>query len=170
MRRRAASSLAYLATRASKVRLVSRVMAQSAPRGSRSGATLSRSRARGLSGRWSRPRLVASRREGSMVHTSTRRPRTAACTPRAAAAVVLPTPPDPHTTSTRRSSRARERAGRGAVTGSGGLEPLGQSLDGGLVYAVGEQQRQRHDGHVHRLLEALAIELRELAAADVAAA
>ena len=41
------------------------------------------------------PRASARRWAGSMVRTKARRPSTAACRPRAAATVVLPTPPGP---------------------------------------------------------------------------
>src|SRR5258708_24115841 len=89
------------------------------------GSKRRRSRARGLAESWLSPRLVASRRDGSMVQTSTRRPLRAARRPRAAAVVVLPTPPEPHTTITRRSASAissasagERRRGKGASLGS----------------------------------------------------
>ena len=65
-------------TRASNVRLVSRVMAHRRPRGrvGRDAVDVQRARLVGQAARG--PRLVARRREGSMVQTSTRRPRSAA--------------------------------------------------------------------------------------------
>ena len=59
----------------------------------------------------------ASRRAGSIVSTTTRRPRSAARSPRAAEVVVLPTPPEPQHTMmpTEGSSRRPSTSRRGAA-------------------------------------------------------
>src|SRR5450755_1894952 len=61
----------------------------------------------------------ASRRAGSTVSTTTCRPRSAARRPIAAAAVVLPTPPDPQQTMirVRRSSISASVSSHGGVAG-----------------------------------------------------
>ena len=95
------------------------------PAGGRGSEAREVDRARGLPESWLRPRLVARRREGSMVQTSTRRPERAARRARAAAVVVLPTPPEPQATRMRRVGERRARAprrGRGGAP-SGRLEP-----------------------------------------------
>src|ERR687889_1602216 len=56
---------------------------------------------RGVLSKRASPIAWASRRAGSMVRTTTRRPCSAARSPRAAAAVVLPTPPAPQQTTMR---------------------------------------------------------------------
>src|SRR5690348_11817763 len=71
---------------------------------------------RGVLSSRSRPIAWASRRAGSMVSTTTRRPCSAARRPRAAATVVLPTPPAPQHTTIRAAGSARS-----ASTSSGAL-------------------------------------------------
>ena len=99
-----------------------------------------------------RPRLVASRREGSIVQTSTRRPAGAACRPSAAAVVVLPTPPAPPTTRIRRSASAcaQRRDGRRAGARSRRLEPRGQHAHRVEADLLVEQERQADGGSGRR--------------------
>src|SRR5215469_10525245 len=73
---------------------------------------------RGVLSSEDRPMDWASRRAGSTVSTQTCLPRSAARSPIAAAAVVLPTPPDPQQTMirVRRSSMMRSISSLGLVT------------------------------------------------------
>ncbi|CAM5727266.1 hypothetical protein SGLAM104S_02361 [Streptomyces glaucescens] len=89
----ARSGSACASTISSKVRFMSSIIACSSPSPS---TPFTR---RGVLSRESMPMDWASRRAGSMVSTTTFRPRSAARRPSAAAVVVLPTPPEPqHTT------------------------------------------------------------------------
>ena len=98
MASRVRASGAWRRTRSSQLCLVSSMATHSSPRG-RTPAAVNAS-----GGTWvstfptaSRPRALARRRAGSTVSTSTRPPRwAAAIVPRAAATLVLPTPPEPH--------------------------------------------------------------------------
>src|SRR6266550_684787 len=141
---------AYLATRASKVLLVSSIRAHSSPGQSPSMRL-------GVSASDSRPRASARRLAGSMVTTTDRRPWRAPSKARTAAVVVLPTPPDPQHTMTRRvrvsgpnvtavpiSLWRRQFRGFDGI-GEGG----GQALDLGRAELGAEHERQVKLREVH---------------------
>ena len=81
-------------TTSSKVRFMSSIIASRDPPADRSIPGIGA----GVLSSSDSPRDWASRRAGSMVSTTVRRPASAARTPRAAAVVVLPTPPEPQQT------------------------------------------------------------------------
>src|SRR4051812_17646080 len=105
MRSRASGEEACLATSSSKVRLVSSIMTVSEP-DTRSPASAKRAGSMRCASVFisESPRLSARRRAGSMVRHSVRLPAMAAPSPKAAAVVVLPTPPQPTQRITRRES------------------------------------------------------------------
>ncbi|HZY60489.1 MAG TPA: hypothetical protein VFE56_12040 [Candidatus Binataceae bacterium] len=98
MRSREAGSVVKRSTRPSQAPLASSIIADSLSEGS-SPAAISRWRPSpvGLPPSWSMPSASRSRRAGSTVITAVLRPVRAAASARAAAIVVLPTPPVPST-------------------------------------------------------------------------
>ena len=169
MRSRAGLSGVWRSTSASKVRLTSSTIAQSAP--PRAGAMALMSIARGRPESWPLPRLVARRREGSIVQTSTRRPverraqrerrgrRRLADAARAAG--------DQHAPLRERGSRVPRRGSGGAP--SGGLELARERAQLVEPERLAEQERQRDERRVERAREPVAVEAGELAPADLAA-
>ena len=107
---------------------------------------------RGVLSSSDRPMDWASRRAGSMVSTTTLRPRSAARSASAAAVVVLPTPPLPQHTTIRvaGSQRTASRSSRGRLSGAahGAPIPASRSRSGQLVQpaevdAVGQEAAAR---------------------------
>ena len=84
------------------------------------------------------PSDCASRRAGSMVSTTVRRPRSAARSARAAATVVLPTPPEPQQTTTRSAGSSSS-----ASTSRRGPAPRGARVPRGLTRAPRRARARR---------------------------
>src|SRR5882757_4499723 len=143
---RARSGSECWTTTSSNVRFMSSIIACSEPPADRSIPATSR----GVLSSSVRPMDWARRRAGSMVRTTAVRPRSAARTPRAAAVVVLPTPPEPQQT----MMRVLRSSSSGSMS-STGLSRLISLLSVRVVVRVAVAVRvvvRFRGGRHHRLL------------------
>src|SRR5579864_1264162 len=144
---------AYLRTRASNVLLTSSISAHSSPDQSPSMRV-------GVSASVSSPRASASRLAGSMVTTTARRPWRAPSKASTAAVVVLPTPPDPQHTITRRVRvrgarvNARPRSYRELQGTDGVGQGVGQLAELSRTQLGAEQERQVQLGELEPVVQA----------------
>src|SRR3954471_18411198 len=122
---------------------------------------------RGVLSSFSMPIDWASRRAGSMVSTTTLRPRSAARSASAAEVVVLPTPPDPqHTiTWTARSSSSASTSSAGAAPGREASGPT-RALVSLIAGTPRERERSRGVRSCHSLFAQVEGQLVEAAEVD----
>src|SRR6266403_1831877 len=165
MRSRISSDGAWCATRRSHAPFWSSIIAASEPRATTPWrARTAGSTARGSSPSAPTPSESASRRAGSIVSTTARRPRSAPQSAIAAAVVVLPTPPEP-TQMTTRWSRTRASsisasstpASVRALRGERAQLALGvteQSAHLGETELLTAEKRQLDGRHRHRRTQA----------------